>query len=260
MKQITNILIAFCCCSFVFAQNKPETQNPKQNTEIDTTTKFRNTLFKSGSVLWGIKAGFSSSNIYGSDIDYVFANNETNFQPAFHLGIWVDTKIEKHLYLKHELLFNQKGAGVTLTDSINGNYSAQFKTYYLDFFPISPTLYFKGVQIYTGPYISALIDAQINRKNETGKTFIDHSIFGNPSQFEDKSKYLQKMDFGIEAGLAYQLPYSLSIGAKYTHGFFDIFQSANGYIISGNKHEIKIYNRAFWLSVSYLFNGKRKIE
>lgn len=258
MKKIINILIALCVWSITFAQNKFGIKNPESKIEIDTTTKFRNNLFNIGRVVFGIKAGFTYSNIYGSDITYIFADGKTNYQSAFHIGISVDSKLREYFWLKHELLFNQNGAGVLLSDSINGTYSSQLKTYYLQLFPISPTFHIKGFQLYVGPYISTLLDAKIQRKNASGEFYNDHSIFGDASQFENKSKYLQKFDFGIAAGIEYQFPFGLSIGAKYTHGFTEIFQYANSYTLNDTKREIKIYNQGIQFSLGYSFNGKRR--
>ena len=255
MKYLIIILLFICTSMITHAQvNKNDTRN---NNVIDTTAKFRNELFRTGRVRFGLKVGFTYANIDGPDVGNTFADSKTDYLPSFHAGIMVNSMIGKYFWLKHELLVIQKGAGVTLKDSINGHYSSTLKMLSIDLFPFSPTFHFKGFQVYAGPYASALIDAQIKRKDNNGQYFQDHSIFGDGSQFEDKSKYLQKFDFGLNAGLEYQFSFGLSVGIKYTHGFVDIFQYANSYTLNDGKKNIKIYNRSFLFSVAYSF-GKKK--
>jgi hypothetical protein len=246
MRNILYILLFVCISITVRSQT-------------DTSAKARNELFRKGNVSFGLKVGYTQSNIYGSDINYIFANNNTSNLASFHVGITINSMVGKYFWLKHELLIVQKGAGVTLTDSINGNYSSALKMLSLNLFPISPCFHFKGLQLYAGPYISALLDAQITRKDKSGKEYQDHSVFGDGSQFENKSKYLQKMDFGLNAGIEYQFPFGLLIGAKYTQGFSNTFQYANTYTFNDPKKEIKIYNKAFLVSIGYSF-VKRKTK
>jgi hypothetical protein len=249
MKYFISLTIFLIGTGISFAQT-----SQKANTVIDTTENFRNQLFKSGSVTFGLKAGYTQGNFYGNEIDYLFAEGTTKWIAGFHAGIMVNSEISKHFWLKHELIFSQRGAIVTLFDSLTGNYSSKLKTYYLDLYPLNPTFHYKRFQLYGGPYISLLTHANIQRKNENGVLFKDKSIFGDASQFEDNSKYLQKFDFGMNLGIEYQFPFGFFIGAKYNHGFIDIFQYANSYTLNDPKTTpIKIYNRAFWVSVGYSF-------
>jgi hypothetical protein len=249
MKYFISLTIFLIGTGISFAQT-----SQKANTVIDTTENFRNQLFKSGSVTFGLKAGYTQGNFYGSEIDYIFAGGTTKWISGFHAGMLVNSKVSKYFWLKHELIFSQRGAIVTLFDSLTGNYSSKLKTYYLDLYPLNPTFHYKRFQLYGGPYISLLTHANIQRKNENGVLFKDKSIFGDASQFEDNSKYLQKFDFGMNLGIEYQFPFGFFIGAKYNHGFTDIFQYANSYTLNDPKTTpIKIYNRAFWVSVGYSF-------
>jgi hypothetical protein len=259
IKIILYILFFTCVNSTVKAQASK--QKSPAHTSIDTTIKFRNELFGKGNLSFGLKAGFTQSNIFGSEIQYIFAERKTNTIQSFHAGMVVNSMIGKFFWLKHELLLIQKGAGVTMHDSINGNYSSSLKMLSLNLFPFSPAFHYKGFQLYAGPYISNLINASIIRKDSLGKSFNDKSIYGGGGQFEDKKKYLQKFDFGINAGIEYQFPFGLLIGAKYTHGFTDIFQYANSYTFHDPKtSNIKIYNRALLFSVGYSFVQLKRIK
>jgi hypothetical protein len=250
MKMIksTLILFAICICNVALAQSQSKT-------ESDTTAAYFNKLLKSGKVTFGLKGGFTYGNLYGSETDYIFADSKTTYLPSFHAGIVVNSQVGKYFWLKHELLVNQRGAGVILNDSINGKFNSQIKMLYLDLFPISPTFHIKGFQIFTGPYVSLLTNATIKRKDQNGNEYSDRSIFGDPKNFEEENKYLQKFDFGIHAGLEYQFPFGLFIGAKYMHGFTDIFQYANSYTLDDPKTDrIKIYNHALMFSIGYAGN------
>jgi hypothetical protein len=249
MKKIIYIIIAAFFCNVALAQDQSKT-------EIDTTEAYSNKLFKSGNVTFGLKAGYTHSNLYGNEIDYIFADSKTTALPSFHAGIVVNSQIGKYFWLKHELLLNQRGAGVSLNDSINGNYTSTLKMLYVDLYPISPTFHYKGFQIYAGPYVTALTHASIQRKDINGKLFNDKSIFGDAgnSEGDGENKYLQKFDFGLNAGIEYQFPFGLLIGIKYNHGFTDIFQYANSYTNGDTKVDnIKIYNKALIFSLGYSF-------
>lgn len=256
MKKI-NIKIAILMKQFIYTVivSAFGIQMAKAQSEIEIP----NSVIQIGKVTFGVKAGYTQSNLYGSEIDYIFADNKTTSLPSFQLGIVVNSQVGKYFWLKHELLLNQRGAGVSLTDSVNGDYTSKLKMLYVDLFPISPTFHFKGFQIYAGPYVSLLADASIKRKDESGNYFNDTSIFGDAGNNESKSKYLQKFDFGLNAGIEYQFPFGLLIGAKYTLGFTDIFQYSNSYTLGDSKvDDIKIYNRALMFSLGYSFIGKSK--
>ncbi|KMQ70734.1 outer membrane beta-barrel protein [Chryseobacterium koreense] len=248
MKKILSIIFAL---SFYIVSNA-------QKASIDTASDFRNHLFSRNKVSFGIKAGIGYSTIYGKDIGYVFAEDKATCQPGYHFGLIVDNKIGTHFWLKHELIFNHKIAGVQLSDSINGRYSSKLTMNYLELQPFNAAFQSKGFQVYAGPYISALLGAKIQRKDNNGNAFGDSGIFGAPNNDESENKYLQKLDFGINIGLEYQLPIGVSIGAKYTHGLTDIFQYASSYVNGDPQTDnIKIYNRGWMVSIGYFFkNGK----
>lgn len=223
--------------------------------QVDTTAKFRNELFNKGRVTFGLKFGYTNSGIYGKDITYIFADSKTSSLSGFHAGIVVNTMLAKNFWLKHELLVGTKGAGVTLRDSISGlTYSSKLKMLSLELFPISPTFHYKGVQVYAGPYIGVLVDAQITRKDAAGNYYVDHKIYGSSEQFENTYRYLQKFDFGLSGGIEYQFKFGLLVGAKYNFGLTDIFQYANSYTFHDPMtRNIRIYNRSILLSLGYIF-------
>ncbi|MCS6819738.1 MAG: porin family protein [Chitinophagales bacterium] len=266
MKNLV-LMVALLVGSLAFSQHKTDKNlkaEPNYSFIQDSAEcekNFRKHLSRSGLVMFGIKAGYSHSNLYGKEIDYIFANNKTEWLPGFHAGLMVNASLNKFLGLKHELLFSMRGARVNLPDSIHGPYSSSLKTYYLDLYPVSPTFHFKGFQLYAGPYVSLLTAASIQRKNETGNLFNDRTIFGTPGnrESENENKYLQKFDFGIHAGIEYQFQFGLFIGAKYVRGFTDIFQYANSYTFDDPKVDnIRIFTQTLMISAGYCFLSKYK--
>lgn len=237
--------MAMAFCTVTYAQSKPDTLAGKEPLD--------------GSVSWGIKAGWNYSNLYGKERDYVFASNQTSYQSGFHAGLYVDTRLSKHFGLKHELLFSQKRIGVMLTDTNSGDYGSTLTMSYLDLMPASFVYQTGGLQLYAGAYVSALLNANVQRRDANGSMYSDKSIFGSPDNDETQDRYLQKFDFGANAGIEYRFAFGLSIGARYTHGFTDIFQYANSYTNGAAKTDnIKIYNRGWMLSIGYaLGNTKR---
>ncbi|GAB4198767.1 MAG: hypothetical protein Fur0023_00400 [Bacteroidia bacterium] len=235
--------------TYLFAQNLSKPQNPIS--AIDTTAKFQNELFTKGNVNWGVKTAYIQSNLYGVDRPFLSVNGQTNALNGFLFGITVNSMISKYIWLKHELNFHLHGAGVTLHDSINGNYNSQLRMYSLQLLPISPAFHIKGFQLYASPYISALLDAYIKRKDKLGNYYTDHSIYGNDKENTQFNKYLQKFDFGIATGVEYEFYFGLNIGVRYTRGFIPIFDNANVNTFSQNNPVIKIYNQAIIFSLGY---------
>ncbi len=227
--------------------------------QIDTTQSFRHQLFSKGYVAFGIKAGYSIADIHGKDIDFIFANKQTKNLSAFHAGIFLDANIGRFFSLKHELIINQRGAGVVLNDSLSGNYDSKLAMLYLDLFPISPTFHYKNFQLYAGPYVSVLMNAYLQRKNTENRIYKDKSIFGEGGNDESEQKYLQKFDFGLNVGAEYQFPSGLLVGWRYNYGLTDIFQYANSFTFDDSKtNSIKIFNQSFWFSIGYKLTGKGK--
>ena len=212
-----------------------------------------------GNLQFGIKAGWNYSNLYGKEIDYMFADGKTEYQSGFHAGIFVDTRMSKHFGLKHELLFSQKRIGVSLTDANDEMYQSKLTTSYLDLMPVSLTFQAGGLQLYAGPYVSALLNANVQRRDENGNIYKDKNIYGTPDNDETETRYLQKFDFGANLGIEYCFSSGLSLGARYMHGFTDIFQYANSYTNGDTKtNNIKIYNRGWMLSIGYAFGNAKK--
>lgn len=209
--------------------------------------------FVNGRTTFGIKIGLTQSNVYGKDVDVLSASGQATALNGFQVGITANSMIGKYVWLKHELLYTQKGAGLTMNDSINGSYKSILKTGYLDLFPINVAFHFKGLQLYAGPYVSVLVNAVIQRKNSAGVVYNDKSIYGDGTQFEDKGKYLQKLDYGLNAGIEYEFKFGLNAGIRLVRGYAELVQYANSHTFHDSKTSFDVHNTNLNFSIGYSF-------
>lgn len=241
MKKILIIIVILFGSQILYAQNT--------NTD---TLKVDSQELNTNRVNWGVKAGLNYYNLNGRERDFIFADSDTKFKPGFYAGIFVNTKITPNIGLSHEVAFNQRRVGITYKDAVDNTYSSTINRSYIDIIPANINYQLSKFKFYAGPYVSVLVAANTQRKDENGNLFRDKSIFGDADNDESKSYYLQKFDFGVNIGIDYQLKDRWSLGLRYSHGFTDLFQNANS---SANKNDktdkIKIYNRGFMLSLAY---------
>ena len=67
---------------------------------------------------------------------------------------------------------------------------------YVDLMPASLTFHGMGFQLYAGPYVSALLNANVQRMDENGRMFKDKVFMATPENDETtESRYLQKIRF-----------------------------------------------------------------
>lgn len=206
----------------------------------------------------GVKAGFTSSNIYGADVAQLSNNGSASALNGFHIGVFVNSKIGQHFWIKSELLTIQKGSVLQIKDKWGQQYRSIFKSQYIDVHPISPTFHFKGFQLFAGPYVSMLLNSSIQQKDSLGATQTNSSIFGLPHQNQE---YRQKLDVGFVVGLVYELKCGISFGANYTQGFVPLFENIAPTVTnpSGPPPPIqKVFNKSLSISLGYSFGGHRK--
>lgn len=225
-------------------------QQQKKSTSVFDDVESENTSY---SLTWGIRAGANLHQLYGKDIDYIFDGSNSKLQTGFNVGVFVNTRVGNQWSINHELQLSHRKMGVSLNDEVNGSYDSSLRLYYIDLLPANVTYQYKNLQVYAGPYISTLLSASLSRKDENGKKYSDKSIFGNAENNENENKYLQKFDFGFNAGLDYQLNKKWGLGLRYTNGLTDLFQYASSKDKEDSKGKIKVFNRGFNLSMRYNF-------
>nr|WP_314498535.1 outer membrane beta-barrel protein [uncultured Chryseobacterium sp.] len=200
-----------------------------------------------GEITFGFVGGINRSSLIGSDVDSLSNGGSPKNSNGTVFGMTIDNKMSKYFGLKHELFYSRKNVTLQLSDTGNGAFSSKFKRQYIELFPASATLYYKGIQLYAGPYIGILLNASIQRKDDEGILYTDKSIYGSARAL---GKYSQKMDFGFVAGINYQLANGFNIGARYIQGFVPVIENTS------IAQQWKIYNKNYFVTVGYTFKIK----
>ncbi|MGG5505586.1 MULTISPECIES: outer membrane beta-barrel protein [unclassified Myroides] len=207
-----------------------------------------------GKTSLSVKAGWLQSTLKGDDVKALTLDGKIDKRNNFFVGVSVDNSIGTYFGLKHELFYQNYGADFkrALDDH---TFNATLEMHSLRLNPISPTVKIGGLQVYAGPYINMLLYSSITSVDEDGRTYKDHGIFGSTEDDQEDSKYLQKMDYGITAGIEYQFKFGLILGAQYTRGFASIFDNSNTFGVEENQgaNDFKIYNENVGVYVGYRF-------
>lgn len=207
----------------------------------------------------GIKAGFTSANVYGPDLKQLSSGGSPSSLNSFHVGLFVNSKVGKYFWIKSEVLTLQKGSVLQVKDKWGQQYQSNFKGQYIDVYPFSPTFHFKGFQVLVGPYVSMLLSASIQQKDSLGVLTSNHTIFGTSNV---NSHYRQKIDAGVVLGLEYELKWGVSIGARYTQGYIPLIENAAA-VYPANTPELpqqKVFNKSLSISIGYSFGNNKKEE
>lgn len=249
MKVTKNILF-LGLVSFLFCHKMVVAQDTTTYKGIDSTSVFADDILTIGKVSWGVKLGVGYTNLHGKDIAYLFSNDESTYKVGFQGGIFVRTAINKRFALGHELMFSQRKFGILLSDD-GGDYSSRIATGSIALVPINVDYAVGPVHIYAGPYVSTLLYADIQRREEDGTWFKDKQIYGSAGDDESENKYLQKMEMGFNTGIAYQLNRRFLLGLNYTQGLSSMFQYASSYDVGDSKDHIRVFSRGFSFSLAY---------
>lgn len=206
-----------------------------------------------GSTLIGIKGGYTMSSLYGANVgDSLSTGGSVSSKSGFNIGVGGYSMLGKYFWLKHDLLLTKKGAVLTLDDQNKNPYKSNLNLLYLDLFPCSPTFQYKGFQLFAGPYLGMLVNANIQHKNSAGNLYKDNNIFGNPGLLKD---YTQRIDLGFVAGLEYEFSCGFNVGIRYVQGFVPLIE--NPLIQKG---QAQIYNKNINISVGYTFGREKGLK
>ena len=140
----------------------------------------------------GIKGGLNVANLMGDVKDVAI-------RTSIHAGLVAEIIVSDNFSVQPELLYSGQGA----SDTSEGG--GRFKLDYITLpvlakFPIAKNLYLE-----TGPQVGFLISAK-NKTNESN----------------DKIEDLKTIDFGLNAGLNYELNNGVFFQARYNLGLTDI--------------------------------------
>jgi hypothetical protein len=183
--------------------------------------------------------------IRGADVDSISAGGSVNGLLNIRLGISIDQRFTDRFGLKHDLIYSPSTIELQLKLDADEIFKSKLKRRYIQFVPASPTWYYRGLQVYAGPYISVLMDASIQRRDEQGTVFTDHTIYGNATA---EGEYLHKWDAGIVAGGNILIKSKFTLGMRYQRGLVPLMED------SRKTSQWKLYNEGLTLNMGmYLF-------
>jgi hypothetical protein len=170
---------------------------------------------------FGLKGGLNISSLGGNNSQVASA------KVGFHAGAYVSTPLSDQVSFQPELLYSQQGFRVTSAYSSNGDpFNINYNYLNLPLiFKIYPN---EGFNIQLGPQVGYLINV-IETNGSSG------SLSGG-----------KKFDFGIDAGLGYELESGLNFSARYNLGLSNTPQNSNNLALNSA-------NRVFQLSLGYTF-------
>ncbi|RQP14421.1 MAG: PorT family protein [Chryseobacterium sp.] len=199
-----------------------------------------------------LRAGWVNSTLTGADANLLSADGKINAVNGYSAGISIDNPISHRVSLKHELFYARTGAEF-LRDLNGQNINARLRLNNIRLNPISTAYHIGAVQVYAGPYMNILTDSSITAADSAGRTYRDHEIFGNDKDDQENGQYLQKLDYGVTAGIGYRFNFGVDIDLHFSRGFASIFDNSNTYEVAENRKDLRIYNRQFGIAVGYLF-------
>lgn len=196
---------------------------------------------------FGIKAGVNFAGFSGDD------SENTTMKTGFHIGGVAEIKISEKFSFQPELLYSAQGAEAESSEtlSIGGSTATQNtevtqKLGYLNI-PLLAKYYFtSGFSVEAGPQIGFLLNAE---EDKTQTTIISGSSETVSGTLDNKERF-EGVDFGLAAGLAYDLPMGLFFQARYSFGLTNILKEVT---FEGQTVEGDTKNKNIQISVGYKF-------
>ncbi len=179
-------------------------------------------------VKFGPKAGVNFANVSGID--------DTDMKTSFYVGAVAEIKFNDKFSVQPELLYSSQGYKVSGSETIMGVTATFEGTQKLDYInvPIMAKYYIiDGFSVEAGPQIGFLIKAEGEGES---------TAMGTTSKIkEDNKDFYKSIDFGVNFGLAYDLPMGLFINARYNLGLADIRDNSdNGDAIKNNVIQVGV--------------------
>jgi Outer membrane protein beta-barrel domain len=197
-------------------------------------------------VRFGLKAGLNISKLTISGINVA---PEVNSKLGFHAGAFLAFKISEKFGLQPEALYSNQGYKTSFKDGFN-QYKVEANINYIAI-PIMIKFYpVKKFNIEVGPQISFLLNHK-GLVNKQSLIAYNDPAFGNSTvelDFEDKT---QSIEFGLNAGVSYQINNNIIGSARYNFGISNV----NKELISpSGEDQENDRNSVFQFSLNYLFD------
>lgn len=195
-------------------------------------------------VKFGPKAGVNFANISGKDAE----NNKMLI--GFHVGAFAEIKFNDKFAVQPEILYSAQGAEQEISQTMLGvNTSSEVttKTSYINV-PIMAKYYVApSFAVELGPYVGFLMSADAESKSTVGSVTSETEM-----DLKDSSN---SIDFGVGAGVSYNLDNGFFIGARYNLGLTKIGKeytnNVGGVEIKGEAADVK--NAVIQVGVGYKF-------
>lgn len=177
-------------------------------------------------VKFGPKAGVSFANLSkGSDF------NDAKMRTAFHVGAVAEIKFNDKFSLQPEVLYSAQGSEITRGTN-NAYVTSTIKNDYINI-PIMAKYYIvEGFSIEAGPQVGFLM------KSETESTANVAGISAG-GKVDTKSNF-NSTDFGVNFGLAYDLPQGFFINGRYNLGLTDVVKDNKGDAVKNNVIQVGV--------------------
>lgn len=164
-------------------------------------------------VKFGPKAGVNFANLSGDDSAEILT--------GFHVGAVAEIKFNDKFSIQPEVVYSTQGAGRSGSTTIMGvtsSFDGKQKLDYINI-PIMAKYYIvDGFSVEAGPQVGFLMKAQSD---------LDVTAAGITTNLknDDNKDIFKGVDFGINFGLAYDLPMGAFINARYNLGLSKIVEN-----------------------------------
>jgi len=172
-------------------------------------------------VKFGPKAGVNFANLSNTGFD-------TEMKTGFYIGAVAEIKFNEKFSIQPEVVYSTQGAKVSTTMIPTGTVVSKWNSDYINIPVLAKYYIVDGFSVEAGPQVGFLVKSE--SKMETGN--IEGSL--------DTKKFRNAVDFGIGAGLAYDLPVGMFVNARYNLGLSDIMKDNNGDAIKNNVIQVGI--------------------
>lgn len=194
--------------------------------------------------IFGIRAGVTSSGMRGDAVNNLkdmlnFTNGmiTTSNRQGFFAGGYASVPISSNVSVEPALYYSQKGYEMKGALNLKGveflgaNAKARLNSQYIDI-PMVVKGSFNGFQIFAGPQLSYLVDANLT----TTAGVLGFNLLNNKM---NATSQFNRMDFGLTAGLGYQISRGINVMASYDYGLSKADANRNS----------SSYNRSFKVGI-----------
>lgn len=156
---------------------------------------------------------------------------------GFHIGGFVDIKIDEKFSFQPELLFSTQGSKFDMAVDSGESVLYTENTFLLSYINIPVMFKYYATEKFSleaGPQIGFLLDSKLKTE-----------VFGQ-SVTQDAKDLFESIDFGLNLGAGYDFTKKISAGVSYNLGLANVMKTE-----SGDNSEVK--NNVFSISVGYKF-------